>query len=197
MYSFFCIFNKFLNSNAQIKMILRFFFKLIILFLIVSCAQSVEQKGGRGYHAKIGDTVGNISFILTDGSTISLNKLKGKVIVLQFTASWCSVCRKEMPFLEKEVWQKYKNDDFMLIGVDYDEPIEKVIAFKQKMKITYPMALDPDAKIFSMFSYKGSGVTRNVIIGKDGKIAYLTRLFDREEFNGMKKKISILITQPN
>jgi len=174
-------------------MIKNFSFKLSIFFLIVSCSQPIVQKDDRGYHAKIGDSVGNINFTLTDGSTISLNQLKGKVIVLQFTASWCSVCRKEMPFLEEEVWMKYKDDDFILIGVDYDEPLEKVIAFKQKMKTTYPMAIDPDGKIFMKFSYKGSGVTRNVIIGKDGKIAYLTRLFDREEFDEMKKEISDLL----
>jgi peroxiredoxin len=174
-------------------MILRFSIKLTILILIVSCTQPVDQKGDRGYHAKIGDTVGDINFTLTDNTTINLNQLKGKVIVLQFTASWCSVCRKEMPFLEEEVWQKYKNDDFILIGVDYNEPIEKVIAFKQKMKTTYPMAIDPDGSIFLKFSYKGSGVTRNVIINKDGKIAYLTRLFDRDEFDEMKEKIAELM----
>jgi len=98
-----------------------------------------------------------------------------------------------MPFLEEEVWQKYKDDDFVLIGVDYDEPIEKVRAFAEKMKITYPMALDPGGDIFLKFSYKNSGVTRNVVIDKERKIAYLTRLFDREEFDKMKEKIEELM----
>ena len=50
--------------------------------------------------------------------------------MLQFTASWCGVCRKEMPFIEKDIWLKHKsNPDFMLIGIDRDEPLEKVIAF--------------------------------------------------------------------
>jgi peroxiredoxin len=100
-----------------------------------------------------------------------------------------------MPFLEEEVWQKYKDDDFVLIGVDYDEPIEKVRAFAEKMKITYPMALDPGGDIFLKFSYKNSGVTRNVVIDKERKIAYLTRLFDREEFDKMKEKIEELMNK--
>ncbi len=176
------------------------FYKLFPLSFIVlvlfSCAQPKSKtvnQSDRGYHVKIGDTVSNINFTLTDGSVISLNELKGKVVVLQFTASWCSVCRKEMPHLEKDVWQKYKNDDFMLIGVDYDESLEKVIAFKQKMNITYPMALDPNGEIFLKFSKKGSGVTRNVVIDKTGKIVYLTRLFDMEEFDAMKNEISDLL----
>ncbi len=166
----------------------------IFLFLF-SCTQEHKEQSNRGYHVKVGDKVENIVFNLTDSTTISLDNLKNKVVVLQFTASWCSVCRKEMPFLESEVWQKYKNNDFVLIGVDYDEPIYKAIAFKDKMNITYPMALDPGGEIFFKFSNKGSGVTRNVIIGKDRKIAYLTRLFDREEFDSMKAAIDKLVKQ--
>ena len=171
------------------------FLNILILVVFVSCNEKVKEQGDRGYHVKVGDRVENINFILTDGSVISLDDLKGKVVVLQFTASWCSVCRKEMPFLEKEVWQKHKDNDFMLIGVDYDEPVDKVLAFTEKMKTTYPMALDPGGEIFLKFSYKKSGVTRNVVIDKDGKIAYLTRLFDREEFDGMKEKIDELLME--
>ncbi len=160
---------------------------------LISCNEHPEVQGDRGYHVVVGDTVQDISLTLTDGSNILLSDLRGKVVVLQFTASWCSVCRKEMPFLEEEVWQKYKNEDFVLIGIDYDEPLDKVIEFTKKMKTTYPMALDPGADIFAQFAYKKSGVTRNVVIDRDGKIAYLTRLFNREEFNDMKEKIDELI----
>jgi len=164
-----------------------------IFITLISCNEQVVEKGDRGYHAKVGDRVENIHFNLIDGSEISIDELKGKVVVLQFTASWCSVCRKEMPFLEKEVWQKYKDEDFMLIGVDYDEPLEKVIAFKQKMNTTYPMALDPNGEIFLKFSKKGSGVTRNVVIDKTGKIVYLTRLFKEDEFKEMVEVIDLLL----
>jgi peroxiredoxin len=167
----------------------------LFVTLIVFYSKASEKDEARGYHVKVGDDVKNIVFILTDGDTLLLNKLKGKVVVLQFTASWCSVCRKEMPHLEKEVWQAYKDDDFILIGIDYDEPLDKVIAFKEKMRVTYPMALDPDGNIFQEFAIKGAGVTRNVVIDKSGKIAYLTRLFDMEEFEGMKKKIAELLNE--
>ena len=114
-------------------------------------------------------------------------------MVLQFTASWCSVCRKEMPHLEKEVWLPNKDKDFILIGVDYDEPMEKVKKFANDMEITYPMALDPKAEIFSLFAHKKSGVTRNVVINREGEIVFLTRLYDTEEFEAMKKKIEEIL----
>ncbi len=63
------------------------------------------------------------------------------------------------------------------------------------MKITYPLALDPGAKIFYTFAEKGAGVTRNVIIDKTGKIVYLTRLFKEDEFNEMVGVIGELLEE--
>ena len=174
---------------------------LILLFIILSfsfqiqCDSISPSEKNRGYLVKIGDTVPNITLQLTNGETFSLSDMRGKVVVLQFTASWCSVCRKEMPHLENEVWLPNKDRDFLLIGVDYDEPLEKVIAFKDQMKITYPMALDPGGEIFQKFAHKKSGVTRNVVIDKEGNIAFLTRLYDKKEFNAMKTKITELLQE--
>ena len=165
-----------------------------IVFLNLSCGDtSTKEPEDKGYIISIGDTPENIEFKLTDGKTIALEQLKGKVVVLQFTASWCSVCRKEMPHLEKEVWQRFKEEDFILIGVDYDEPLDKVVAFKKQMKTTYPMSLDLDAEIFSKFAHKKSGVTRNVVLNKDGEIVFLTRLYERKEFEEMVAKIDELL----
>ncbi|MGL4328698.1 MAG: TlpA family protein disulfide reductase, partial [Tannerellaceae bacterium] len=57
----------------------------------------------------------------------------------------------------------------------------------------YPLGLDPNADIFGLFADKKAGITRNVIIGKDGKIVMLTRLFNTEEFNKMVKVIDDLL----
>jgi peroxiredoxin len=147
-----------------------------------------------GYIVKIGDQMPEIEMILTDGTKITTAGLKGKVVMLQFTASWCSVCRKEMPHIENDIWQKHKkNKDFALYGIDMDEPLEKVKKFAEDMKITYPLALDPGAEIFYTFAAKGAGVTRNVIIDKNGKIVYMTRLYKEAEFNDMKEVIELLL----
>ena len=171
------------------------FLLLAIFFSFQACdnTESDQNTENRGYIVNIGDTPENISFNLIDGSTTSLEELKGKVVVLQFTASWCSVCRKEMPHLESDVWQRFKNEDFILIGVDFDEELDKVIEFQKKMKTTYPMSLDPDAEIFSKFAHKKSGVTRNVVLDKSGEIVFLTRLYDRKEFEKMIKVIEDLL----
>lgn len=155
-------------------------------------SNTVSPDEDRGYLVKVGDQApDDFELVLQDGRKTSLKELRGKTVILQFTASWCSVCRKEMPHLE-QMWQTYKDKDVVLIGVDRDEPIETVKKFHKDMKITYPLALDPAADIFGRFAHKKSGVTRNVVIDATGKIVYLTRLYDEKEFTDMVKVIDSL-----
>ena len=158
-----------------------------IALSLQSFAQTVED---RGYIVKIGDALPALNITLTDGTMVSTDHLKGKVVLIQFTASWCSVCRKEMPHLEKDVWLKYKDHpDFFMVGIDLDEPLEKVISFGESVGITYPLALDPGGKLFYQFAAQNSGVTRNILSDRDGNIIMLTRLFDQEEFDQMTAEI--------
>ena len=125
-----------------------------------------------------------------------LSSLRGKVVMLQFTASWCGVCRKEMPFIEKDIWQKHQaNDRFVLIGIDRDEPLDKVIAFGKAVGVTYPLGLDPGADIFAKYALRESGITRNVLIDRDGRIVKLTRLYNEEEFASLVARIDAMLTK--
>lgn len=167
---------------------------LFTVILISTMAILNAQEDDRGYIVKIGDMAPDFEMTLTTGEIVKLSDLRGKVVMLQFTASWCGVCRKEMPFIEKDIWLPLKaHDDFALYGIDRDEPLEKVIWFGEKIGITYPLALDPGAEIFQLFALKEAGVTRNIIIDRAGKIVYLTRLYNPEEFTAMKEVIFNLI----
>lgn len=171
---------------------------MVMLLAMTTKAQEwmKEVPAGYGYIVQTGQQMPDITLELTDGTFITTDELKGKVVMLQFTASWCGVCRREMPHIEKEIWQKHQNNtDFALIGIDLNEPLETVKKFAADMKITYPMALDPDGKVFYTFAAEGAGVTRNVIVNRDGKIVFMTRLFKEEEFNEMKKVIENLLQQ--
>jgi peroxiredoxin len=167
--------------------------KLITGIIIFLSFLNAVEPDERGYIVKVGDESPDFKMQLIDGKTITKKDLIGKVAVLQFTASWCSVCRKEMPHLEKEVWQKFKVKDFILIGVDRDEPLDVVQEFTKEIKVTYPMALDPGADIFALFAAREAGVTRNIVIDQTGKIVFLTRLFEEKEFKAMIAKIDALL----
>lgn len=152
------------------------------------------QVDSTGYIVRIGEIAPDFTITLTDGKQVTLSSLRGKVVMLQFTASWCGVCRKEMPFIEKDIWLKHKdNADFALIGIDRDEPLEKVLAFAKSTGVTYPLGLDPGADIFAKYALRDAGITRNVLIDREGKIVKLTRLYNEEEFASLVQQINEML----
>ena len=159
-------------------------------------AQSTPPAADNGYLVKVGDLAPDFTATLTDGSKVRLADLRGRVVMLQFTASWCVVCRREMPFIEKDIWLRHKdNQEFALIGIDRDEPLDKVQAFAKATGVTYPMALDPDGDIFAKYAQRNAGITRNVLIDRQGRIVMLTRLYDEQEFAALVKQIDQLLEE--
>lgn len=165
-----------------------------------AAADSLEVKidsviaDSTGYIVKVGQMAPDFTITLTDGKQVSLSSLRGKVVMLQFTASWCGVCRKEMPFIEKDIWLKNKsNPDFALIGIDRDELLEKVLAFAKSTGVTYPLGLDPGADIFAKYALRDAGITRNVLIDRQGRIVKLTRLYNEEEFTSLVNEINAML----
>ena len=170
-----------------------FLMAVACIMMLSACAQS-QTADKNGYIVELGQQAPDFTAKLTDGKEVTLSQLRGKLVMLQFTASWCGVCRKEMPHIEKEIWQKYKDDEnFVLIGIDRDEPLQKVIQFGLSTGITYPLALDPGAQIFSKYALPDAGITRNVLIDPEGKIVMMTRLFNETEFNTLVETINKML----
>lgn len=159
---------------------------LLQIVLCISMTLMAQTPDDRGYIVKIGDKAPDFSLKLINGKTVKLSDYKGKLVMLQFTASWCGVCRKEMPFIERDIWQKHKNNpNFVLLAIDRDEPLATVKNFAKSTGITYPIGLDPNANIFALYANREAGITRNVIVDVNGRIILLTRLYNTEEFQHM------------
>jgi len=148
------------------------------------------------YLVKVGDMAPDFTLKYTDGTEFTLSKLRGKVVMLQFTASWCGICRGEMPHIESRIWQPHKdNADFVLVGVDREEPREVVAEYTAKLGTTYPMLLDEKGDVFASYALRKSGITRNVLIDRDGRIVKLTRRFVEPEFNNLVATIDSLLAE--
>ena len=150
----------------------------------------------RGYIVKVGDMAPDFTATVAGtGEQVTLSDYRCKrVVMLQFTASWCGVCRREMPEIERQIWQRHKdNERFALIGIDRDEPDSTVLAFAEKTGVTYPLVLDEGGEIFCRYAHRLAGITRNVIIDTDGRIVMMTRLYDEEEFARMTQVIDSLL----
>ena len=148
------------------------------------------------YLVKVGDMAPDFTLKYTDGTEFTLSALRGKIVMLQFTASWCGICRGEMPHIESRIWQPHKdNADFVLVGVDREEPREVVEEYTTKLGTTYPMLLDEKGDVFASYALRKSGITRNVLIDRDGRIVKLTRRFVEPEFNNLVATIDSLLAE--
>lgn len=114
-----------------------------------------------------GDAYRDFTTTLVDGSEFTLSDQEGKVILLNFWATWCGPCVGEMPAFTRLV-ENY-GEDLVLLAVNCGEDEETVTAFLEKNNYTFPVALDPKYEISNL--YPTDGIPYTVIIGTDGKVA--------------------------
>jgi peroxiredoxin len=106
------------------------------------------------------------SLITPEGKKISLKDFRGKVILLNFWASWCVPCREEMPAMEK-LYQEYKRNNFVVLAVAVKDRKQDAVDFVKELKLTYPIALDPDAEVGSL--YGAWALPATYLIGPKGE----------------------------
>lgn len=164
-------------------------FLLIAGFAINTYAQEKEDPKSFDL-TEVGQQVPSFTFTTINGETYEIEDLQGKTVLINFFATWCGPCMKEMPELEAQVWAKFKDRDFMLISLGREHSTEEIIAFQKKKGFTFPLAPDPGREIYGKFFTKY--IPRNVLLNKEGKIilqefgyevaefAKLIELIDRE-----------------
>jgi cytochrome c biogenesis protein CcmG/thiol:disulfide interchange protein DsbE len=117
----------------------------------------------------VGETAPKITLTTFEGEQIPLEDLKGKVVVLNFWASWCKPCEQEAAELET-AWRIYQpQGDVVFLGVDYVDTETEAKAYLEKFDVTYPNGPDLRTKISQAFRIRG--VPETYIIGRDGKLA--------------------------
>ncbi len=137
---------------------------------------------------KVGQVVPEFSYINMDNDTIHISDLKGKVVFMNFFATSCPICIKELPFIESDIWAKYKgNENFELIVFGREHNVEEMIAFKEKAGYTFNIVPDPGRKIYSLFAEKY--IPRNIVLDREGNIIFEATGFDDNEFDKLKKLI--------
>ena len=95
-----------------------------------------------------------------------------------------------------DIWQRHKdNADFVLVGVDREETKDIVEAYTKKLGTTYPMLLDDKGDVFASYAVRKSGITRNVLIDRDGRIVMLTRRYVEPEFKQLVSTIDSLLAK--
>ena len=111
----------------------------------------------------------SIDFVLKDlnGKEISLSSFKGKVVLLNFWATWCPPCRAEMPSMER-LYRRFKDKDLVILAVDLREEAKIVRKFVAGQKLSFPVLLDSDGRVGAI--YGAQSIPLSYLVGRDGNV---------------------------
>ena len=107
------------------------------------------------------------NFILQDlnGNKVSMEDYRGKIVFLNFWATWCPPCRVEMPSMEK-LYNEFKSKDFTILAIDLQEDAATVKTFKEQYKLNFPILLDSDGSVALI--YGAMSIPTTYLIDRDG-----------------------------
>lgn len=126
----------------------------------------------------------------TNSGDIKLSEYKGKVIYLDFWASWCIPCRKSFPWMN-DIQKRYGDKGFKVIAVNLDQEQDKAKAFLDKIPAHFTVAYDPEG--VSATAFKVKGMPSTYLIDREGKVVFSHIGFRKKEIPAMEQKIKQLL----
>lgn len=145
---------------------------LIVLGIcfIAACSNSTPPANGtpgEGSGLSIGSMAPAFSTTLLDGKIQSLKSLQGKVVLINFWATWCGPCRTEMPYFQ-QLANTYKDQGFTVLAINNRETADVMQPFIDQLKLTFPIGLDQNGRINTLYMTQQYPTT--YVIGRDGTI---------------------------
>lgn len=138
---------------------------------------------------RTGDIAPDFTVKMIDGKKITLSELRGKVVLVTFWATWCPPCREEMSHMQEGVIDHFAGKDLVVLPISRGETRATVEAFVDKMKYTFPVGLDENKAIYSL--YATNYVPRSFVIDCEGRVAYYAVGYDE----AVGKEINEAITK--
>lgn len=155
---------------------------LMIFLFFQSFAQQDTVK------IKVGQQVPEFEYEISPGIIQNITDLKGKMVMITFFATWCGPCRQELPHIQEDIYNKYKNDnDFKLLIFGREHNWKEVNKFQTDNKYTMPFYPDPKRVIYSKFA--DQFIPRTFLISPEGKVLYSSIGFVEKDFNTLKQLI--------
>jgi thiol-disulfide isomerase/thioredoxin len=137
---------------------------------------------------KISDPVPTFQFEKIPGQIQNITDYKGKLVLITFFATWCGPCRKELPHIQMDIYNKYKNNpNFELLIFGREHSWDEVNKFKADNKFAMAFYPDPERKIYSKFATQF--IPRNFLISPEGKILFSSIGFENKDFKELKETI--------
>jgi len=126
------------------------------------------------------------------GENIRLAEQRGKVVMINFWASWCGPCRKEMPLLD-ELYQRYEPAGFTLFGVNVEQNPEAAQRFLEDVGVSFPILYDPESNVSQR--YQVDAMPTTVMVDRDGQVRYVNRGYKDGDEDKYRKQVRELIRE--
>ena len=138
---------------------------------------------------KMGDAMPTFRVVSDKGETLlSTDQLKGKVVLVNFFATWCPPCQKELAAVQQTLWPKYKdNGQFALVVIGREHDEAELAKYNEKKGFTFPLYPDKNRSIYAAFAQ--SLIPRSYLFDKEGKIIRATKGYTEEEFGELMQLI--------
>ncbi|MFR9503798.1 MAG: TlpA disulfide reductase family protein [Rikenellaceae bacterium] len=140
---------------------------------------------------EIDDDAPNFTVEMVNGESISLESLRGKVVLLNFWATWCPPCREELKRVQADVIDRFAGRDFVFLPISRGEEKSVVVEFLKENGYTFNAGLDTDKSIYG--SYANEYIPRNFLINRHGVIVEATIGYDEEEFENLLQTIEMTL----
>ena len=162
--------------------------KYLFLALFMLVALLVKAQDENGEIVKVGDQMPSFTIVNDNGTKTVSSSLSGKVILINFFATWCPPCQKELAEVQRTLWPKYKdNKDFTLLVIGREHTDADLQKYNEKKGFTFPLYPDKNRSIYGSFAK--NLIPRCYLIDKTGKVIYVTKGFKEEDFAELMKNI--------